>query len=135
MLPLLALLLCSCGGATQRVPVQGIEEGKEVALREAVNRFWNCRIAEDYVGVYDLMEPLFRERVAVGDFLKDRGAVRYTKFVIHKIEIQEDRGRVTVLYKWKPKVPGMPEDEQWTRMDDSWRFLNSRWYKVSSEEG
>ena len=140
LVTIMTAFLPSCSKPTPSDEASTSDPGR-ASLENAVERFWDARLEDDYELIYDsLLSRATAKRVPSRDvFLQSKGGIQYHWFDIEKIDVDGDRVRVTVKAGWNHRFGDtVPEEirraadrdpieetfeQNWALEDGEWKVL------------
>jgi len=121
-----AVLCC-----TASIKPQGPTE-KEVLTKRATE-YWVYKIRGDLDKCYGYEIPSYREKVNIVDYIRSQGQVlRLTDAEVKRIEVDEGRGRVEVLVKFRYQIPNFKIKEGGDYVKEDWAKVSGEWYHLPS---
>jgi hypothetical protein len=139
----LAGVVGGCGGvrtppspqATVTPPVVP-PANSEAALRERVAAFWEARLKNDVVRLYDFLEPEAKKRVPLTFFARSHGTFQFQAYEVTSIKIVGERAWVKVAYTFKLQIPQLAGFGPWTEGGfEVWALRDGVWVRPYGQEG
>lgn len=101
---------------------------KAAELAERADGFWDAKQREDWVRIYDYLEPAYQARISREEFLKRKALYIYLAHSFEWVEVSDGRGRVKVRYTRRLDGSGAEGTEaeesttieQWVHVDGNW---------------
>lgn len=121
--------------------VQGIsldhyDVADQSRLEARVNAWWKTRVAADWAGSYELLDPFMKTKNPKASYVASQGMVKYYGYEFVGFEMTSDR-LATVKVKYTSEVPEMeingkkyevPKKE--VEISQDWMFVDGNWYLV-----
>jgi hypothetical protein len=105
--------------------------GKELLL-ERVKEYWNLKVADDYVGAYEFIDPESREELTLADFAAFAGEISYTKVEVVDAKLTDNGTKATVelnlvYVSHHPQMQGAGEIPY--NLEEPWLVADGNWYR------
>ena len=108
---------------------------EEVGLRKKVDSFWSAIEAEDWQTVYSLLDPGFRAKIPLKEFLEKKAMYSYVSHRIHWVEAVSDTAKAKVSYTRRIKDPNLGKlDPVETTTVMKWAKVEGTWYCLIQKE-
>lgn len=102
----------------------------DVALKERVISFWQARLKDDIVRLYDVLEPEVRERVSLTAYARTQGTIHFLSYQIKSIDIIGEKAWVKVEYTFKVRVAQLSGFGPWPQESrEVWILRDDVWYR------
>jgi hypothetical protein len=102
---------------------------EEDQLRRKVDSYWNAREAEDWQAVYWLLDPGFRAKIPLKEFLDKKAMFSYVSHRIHWVEAVAGKGKAKVSYMRRLNDPNLSKiDPVEETIVMSWDSVDGTWY-------
>lgn len=109
--------------------------GDVQALRERASAFWAARMAGDYTGQWELLEPRGRGRLTPQEYAAGRGSVVYVAYQVEDATVNGYFATVKVRILVQPIIPsGRRVPVQAAVVDDKWIRVGGAWYRRLDDE-
>lgn len=104
---------------------------KEVLL-ERVKEYWNLKVADDYIGAYEFIDPESREELTLADFTSFADDISYTKAEVLGASSTgsdlEAKVEIDLVYvSHHPQMMGAGEIPY--KLKEPWIFVDGNWYR------
>lgn len=115
---------------------------RQEILRKRVEGYWQAMLAADYAKTYEYLDPFFRARVTLQNYLTKMGKIKYTQAQVDDAPI--DGARSVVTSKIKASVPPfkvpstgeiISQPDREVAVKSTWLWLDGDWYREFSYEG
>ena len=134
-----AVAWTTTGGAqsSSAAPSASVIAGGEVQdLRERAAAFWAARLAGDYKGQWELLEPRGRGRLTPQEYAAERGNILFVAYQVEDATVNGYFATVKVRVLFQPVLP-IPRriPVQALVTDDRWIRVGGVWYHRLDDEG
>ncbi|OGP88496.1 MAG: hypothetical protein A2156_03480 [Deltaproteobacteria bacterium RBG_16_48_10] len=119
-------LLTSC--ATQP-PIKKEEDEKGI-LQKRAEDYWQYQIKGDIEKAYQCEAPEFREKVSLIQYINRFKLVKYLEAKVSPIEINGDRGKVSVDITYKMLLQHISRKDLKKVVEEKWTRVNGVWYHI-----
>lgn len=117
-------------------PAAAATESDAQVLRERAARFWAARMADDYNGQWELLEPRGRGRMTPQEYGAGRGSVRYIAYQVEDATVKGYFATVKVRVLFQPVLPSARRvGVKAAVLEDRWVRVGGVWYRRLDEEG
>lgn len=108
----------------------------QTKLEPRVKAWWKTRVAADWAGSYEFMDPFMKTKNSKAAYVASQGMVKYYGYEFVGFEMTSDR-QATVKVKYTSEVPEMeingkkyeiPKKE--VEISQEWMFVDGNWYLV-----
>jgi len=107
---------------------------EEASLIRRAHEFWNAKEREDWLLIYQYLDPAFTSEVSSEEFLEKTALFSYLSHRVEWAEVTGDRGRVKLTYACRLKDPSLAKsDPIETGVVEEWIKVNSHWYRQLPE--
>jgi hypothetical protein len=97
------------------------------SLEERVTEYWQARISNDLVAMYELEEASIGGQTGLQSYIKGSGGIAYNSAEIKALEWQgDDQAAVQLVVEYK--VLTLPGDWFSTVVNDTWIMIDGTWY-------
>jgi hypothetical protein len=109
--------------------------GEVQDLRERVAVFWAARLAVNYKGQWDLLEPRGKGRVTPEEYAANQGTIRYLAYQVEDATIDGYFATVRVRLMLLPVLPSLGRVPVQTIVaQDKWIRIGGLWYRSADDE-
>ena len=100
-------------------------KSSEDFLRQRVEGFMNAKISNDWLAVYEYLEPSYQEMVSQKNFIQRSRSVRFNNYSIGIFAILDSGKDATVEVTYSATMKGMDfkdnrEIQRWVRINNDW---------------
>jgi hypothetical protein len=118
----LSSMLIACGFLVQTSHAATLE-----SLEERVHQYWEARIANDLVAMYDLEADSVQGQGGLQAYIKGSGNIAYNSAELENLELLDDETAVAQLAV-QYRILALPGDWMSTTVHDTWILIDGKWY-------
>ncbi|PYO55986.1 MAG: hypothetical protein DMD83_16775 [Candidatus Rokuibacteriota bacterium] len=106
------------------------------SLRERSAAFWAAKVAANFTGQWELLEPRGRGRLRPEEYAHGRGGIKYLAYQVEDATVNGQFAVVKVKLLLQPKLTAQRRIEpQAVTVQDRWVRIAGIWYRSLEQDG
>lgn len=126
---LVLLFLTQCAAK----PGVVVKRDEPEILGSRVREFWDLQInvnAKNAEKIYQYEAPAYREKVSYAEYVNRFKLIRYLEADVKQIEIEGNKGKVTVISTYQMVFPEMRGKKLTNMEPENWVKVEGAWYHI-----